>query len=201
MPGLLCRELDGELCPSRMEFDAKASMCLASLGHEEVGTTEIHQRIIELHDSLRPPLHAYLSCLGVSSEHAEDIIQETFLRHLQGRCGDHNLRAWTFRVAHNLSMDHHRSQQRWSVTNDGDSHPAIRERIDARPNPEQQLILAERMKRLANALALLTPKQRHCVRLRSKGLRYREIAPILGITVQRVGELMQRAITVLAAGL
>jgi DNA-directed RNA polymerase specialized sigma24 family protein len=35
--------------------------------------------------------------------------------------------------------------------------------------------------------------------LRAEGLRYREIAGILGVSVQRVGELMQRCITLLGA--
>jgi DNA-directed RNA polymerase specialized sigma24 family protein len=33
--------------------------------------------------------------------------------------------------------------------------------------------------------------------LRAEGLRYREIAVVLGVSVQRVGEMMQRAIFLL----
>ena len=73
----------------------------------------------------------------------------------------------------------------------------IREHVDPRPSPEQQVILNERMRQFENAFAQLTPKQRQCVLLRAEGFRYREIALTLGISVQRVGELMQRSISLL----
>jgi RNA polymerase sigma-70 factor, ECF subfamily len=73
----------------------------------------------------------------------------------------------------------------------------IRERVDPRPSPEQQILLDERMKSFEDAFSRLTPKQRQCVLLRAEGFRYREIAITLGVSVQRVGELMQRSITLL----
>ena len=73
----------------------------------------------------------------------------------------------------------------------------IRERADPRPSPEQQLLLDERMRHFEDAFTQLTPKQRQCVLLRAEGFRYREIALTLGISVQRVGELMQRSISLL----
>ncbi len=156
--------------------------------------------IVDLYDQLRPALHAYLCGLGMTSEQSEDVVQETFLRLVRNNLeldSDCNRRAWLFRVAHNLSMDVHRSQKRSSVPNDDDLHPVVRERADPRPNPERQAILDEQMKRLEMAVGQLTPKQRQCVLLRAEGFRYREIAITLGISVQRVGELMQRSILLL----
>ena len=57
------------------------------------------------------------------------------------------------------------------------------------------ILLIERLARFRAAFAELTPKQRECLLLRFKGLRYRDIAVALGVSVQRVGELMQRAIS------
>jgi RNA polymerase sigma-70 factor (ECF subfamily) len=156
--------------------------------------------IVDLYDQLRPALHAYLCGLGMTSEQSEDVIQETFLRLVRNQLAldsDCNRRAWVFRVAHNLSMDVHRSQKRSSLSNDDELHPVVRERADPRPNPERQAILDEQMKRLERAVGQLTPKQRQCVLLRAEGFRYREIANTLGISVQRVGELMQRSILLL----
>jgi len=158
------------------------------------------QRIVDLYDHLRPSLRAYLCCLGMRSDQAEDVIQDTFLRLVRvGFEGDeaYNIRAWIFRVAHNLSMDVHRSQRRSRPGKEDEPRPLIRERVDPRPSPEQQVILDERMKHFENAFAQLTPKQRQCVLLRAEGFRYREIALILGVSVQRVGELMQRSISLL----
>jgi RNA polymerase sigma-70 factor (ECF subfamily) len=160
------------------------------------------QRIVELYDDLRPSLHAYLYYLGMNTDQAEDVIQDTFLRLVSRRFDQNrqdNLRAWIFRVARNLSMDVHRAQRRWSPRNDDEPHSALRERIDPAPSPEQQVLLEERMKRFEQKFAQLTPKQRQCVLLRAEGFRYREIALTLGVSVQRVGELMQRSILLLEA--
>jgi RNA polymerase sigma-70 factor (ECF subfamily) len=48
-------------------------------------------------------------------EHAEDVVQESLLRALRAyprlRDGDH-LRAWLYRIATNVAIDHHRSRGR-----------------------------------------------------------------------------------------
>ena len=188
------------LLNSCVEADAVTSSCSGLLIPENRPHSGTRKRIIELYDALRPSLHAYLCCLGMSSDQAEDIIQETFLRlvrHLPAQGAEDNLRSWVFRVAHNLSMDVHRSQRRWSFATSDELRTVVRERMDPAPNPEQEVILKERSRRLGDAVAQLTAKQRHCVLLRAEGLRYREIAAALGISVQRVGELLQRAIILL----
>jgi RNA polymerase sigma-70 factor (ECF subfamily) len=157
------------------------------------------QRVIELYEVVRPTLHAYLRSLGLS-DHSEDIIQETFLRlvrYTAERGANENLRAWVFRVAHNLSMDYHRSERRCFRSHETQPSPVLRDRIDPGPNPEQKIILDERLREFEDAFAQLTPRQRDCLLLRAEGLRYREIAVELGVSVQRVGELMQRAISIL----
>jgi RNA polymerase sigma factor (sigma-70 family) len=68
------------------------------------------------------------------------------------------------------------------------------------PNPEQKITLEERKRQFEDAFARLTPKQRHCVTLRAAGMRYRAIAQAMGVSHQRVGELMKRAIALLNAG-
>lgn len=156
------------------------------------------QRITELYKLLRPSLRGYLCSLGVSQHDSEDIIQETFLRlvrHLVQYRSDENLRGWAFRVARNISVDFYRSERRRFRSTE--PHPSLRSRADPAPNPEQRIIFEERVKRFTDGCAQLTPKQRHCVLLRARGLRYREIALILGVSVQRVGELMQCAISAL----
>ena len=164
---------------------------------------ENFQHIIELYDHLRPSLHAYLGSRGLRREQSEDVIQEAFLRlvcHIAERGPDENPRAWVFRVAHNLSMDFHRSERRRSRGKNTEPRPVVREREDPAPDPEQQIILSERARRFRETFAQLTPKQRNCLLLRAKGMRYREIALVMGVSVQRVGELVQRAISLVEAG-
>lgn len=167
---------------------------------ELLADANMRQRTMELYDHLRPSLQAYLCCLGMSLDQAKDLIQETFLRLLTCRLlpgGEDNLRAWVFRVAYNLSMDVHRFHRRWSASEDHESNRTIRRRADPAPSPEQLMILNEKMRLFEDTFSQLTPRQRQCVLLRAEGFRYREIAVTLGVSVQRVGELMQRAISLL----
>ena len=160
----------------------------------------IRQRAIDLYDCLRPSLQGYLGALGMTPDQAEDVIQETFLRFLRYRwpeSTEESQRGWVFRVAHNLSMDVHRFQRRWSINTYDDARTVRRHRVDPGPSPEQQFLLEERRRRVQNAFAGLIPKHRQCVLLRAEGLRYREIAQILGVSVQRVCELVQSSITIL----
>jgi DNA-directed RNA polymerase specialized sigma24 family protein len=62
------------------------------------------------------------------------------------------------------------------------------------------MILGERIRLFKTAFGQLTPRQKHCLLLRAKGLRYREIALEMGVSIQRVGELMQRAISSFEGG-
>lgn len=162
------------------------------------------KKVIDLYDALRPSLHAYLVCLGLTSEESEDITQECFLRllrHLLEERPESNLRAWIFRVAYNLSMDLHRSGQRLQVGSTEDIAFSTAGRVDTGLTPEQQIMNKERAQHLEKAISLLTSQQRHCVLLRAEGLRYREIASVLGVSTPRVAELLQRALLLLAARL
>lgn len=194
------RKIGDAPSPSGTISDAADSNRIEILVSDQILASETRQRIVDLYGDMRPSLRAYLCCLGMTSDQAEDVIQESFLRLVRHRFekdADTNLRAWIFRVAHNLSMSVHRSQRRSTSANGDESRQLIRERVDPRPSPEQQILLDERMKLFENAFARLTTKQRQCVLLRAEGFRYREIALILGISVQRVGEVMQRSITLL----
>lgn len=185
------------------EADSMTSSPVESVSGNARNQRGTSEHIVDLYYHLRPSLQAYLSSRGVSKEHSEDVIQEAFLRlvhHLVERGPDENPRAWVFRVAHNLSMDFHRSERRRSRDSEPEGHPVLSGQVDPAPDPEQEFILGERMRRFREAFARLTPKQQHCLLLRATGLRYREIAVVMGVSVQRVGELMQRAIALVEAG-
>jgi RNA polymerase sigma-70 factor (ECF subfamily) len=50
------------------------------------------------------------------------------------------------------------------------------------------------MRRYEAAVEHLTSQQRQCLLLRKEGLRYREIAMVLGIGASRVPQLLERAV-------
>jgi RNA polymerase sigma-70 factor (ECF subfamily) len=156
--------------------------------------------VMELYDLLRPQLLHYLSTIGLSVGEAEDVIHDSFIRlfdHLVEVKNDNNLRGWIFRVTHNLAMDFFRDRKR--VYDPGaDDEELVDRVIDISFDPEELAIQSEEIRRVADTLKKLTIMQRSAVQLRAEGLRYREIAAILDISIKRVSELIHRALTVLA---
>jgi RNA polymerase sigma-70 factor (ECF subfamily) len=151
---------------------------------------------LKMYDALHAALCRYLRGLGLTIDAAEDVVQETFLR--LARClrdggKINNMQAWIFQVAHNLSMDIHRAHQRSHVEFAAESEPE-QELADPNTNPEWVYLQKEKFRQLRLAMTRLTPRQFRSVLLRAEGLRYREIALILGVSEQRAIHLVKRAL-------
>jgi RNA polymerase sigma-70 factor (ECF subfamily) len=146
-----------------------------------------------LYRELREPLHRYLVCLGLSSDEAQDVIQDAFLslhRHLASGGSRDNIRGWVFRVAHNLARNRQTSYHRRF------GEP-LNLQLDARldeKTPERVVLEKEKFRLLGKAIDLLSEAERECLLLRAAGLRYREISEALGIPTSTVGDTLERAI-------
>ncbi len=152
---------------------------------------------------LREPLFRYLLALGVDSAEAEEVLQETFLRlcqHLASNRQQANLRGWIFRVAHNLARDGYRRRKRRPAQSLHDAQANIAVPADPRATPEEQAIAREQKDQLVAAWARLPANQQHCLHLRAEGLRYREIADVLGVGTSTVAEWVQQALKTLGKG-
>ncbi len=161
------------------------------------GDPVLRKRSIELYDELQAPLHGYLSCLGLQPQEAEDIIQETFLRLFRGLSKgmrQENLRGWVFRVAHNLTLNAHKRSAKALSSDNEQVNRLLESRIDPSLNPEEAVLKKEQLSRIISAVSHLTLQQRQCLHLRAEGLRYREIAAVLGVSTQRVADIVQTAL-------
>jgi RNA polymerase sigma-70 factor (ECF subfamily) len=153
-------------------------------------------RIIELYDELRLPVLRYLICLGMRSNEAEEIVQESFLRAFQqlrlrsdrGQI----LRAWIFRVAHNLAINELKKHNHLSGIGLCTTQ-MVHSILDQAPTVEEQLLEKEKILRLRAAIAKLSARQRQCLYLRAEGLRYREIAQIMGISITTIADSLRLA--------
>ena len=67
--------------------------------------------------------------------------------------------------------------------------------VDPCANPEQQLVEDRRGRRLRSVLAALPERDRQCLYLRAEGLRYREIAKTLDVSLGAVAKSLARAMT------
>jgi RNA polymerase sigma-70 factor (ECF subfamily) len=145
---------------------------------------------------MRQPLFAYLRTLGCEPWHAEEISQEAFLRLLEAQRDGlliQDVRAWVFRVARNQWIDSRRERQRYWTVLPADGALG-RKQSDGLPNPEQELIRGEQIRRISEEVALLPDLQRECMRLRAQGLRYHEIASVLGISMTAAVDHVRRAL-------
>jgi RNA polymerase sigma-70 factor, ECF subfamily len=170
---------------------------LATVDVQKVpGFSAAEQEVVALFDELRERLLRYLLSFSLSIPDAEDILQETFLalfEHLRGgKCRRH-LRGWLFRVAHNLALRHRRSRRNpESGQQSGGRCDELL--ICPAPNPEEQLATGQAEQRLMSVLQALPEQNRWCLYLRAEGLRYREIAEILDISLGSVSAYLERSL-------
>jgi RNA polymerase sigma-70 factor (ECF subfamily) len=127
---------------------------------------------------------------------AEEVTQEVFLslfRHLQLGRSRKNLRGWIFRVAHNLALKRRYANQRSRDTTASDWTIAERQ-FDLSPNPEEHVSSIQRRHRLLAVFHALPDEDQCCLRLRAEGIRYREIAALLGISLGAVSISLTRSL-------
>jgi RNA polymerase sigma-70 factor (ECF subfamily) len=152
--------------------------------------------LLDLYDREQTPLKRYLGMLGVDPETARDIVQESFLKlheHLLARGDQGNLRAWLYRVVHNSARN---KQTSFGARNTGriDDLPPTASPASKDQSVEERLLGEERERRLRQAMEKLSEAQRACLVLRTQGLKYREIADSLDLSVSTVGENVQRGL-------
>jgi len=153
--------------------------------------------VLEHYDRDSLPIRRYLAFLNVDPETAAEIVQESFLKlhqHLLSGGDRSNLRAWLYRVAHNLARNS-RSAGR-SRFNAPLPEPSLGEKefADSSASAEEHMLRAERLASLRRALTMLSPAQRNCLVLRAQGLKYKEVADVLNLSVSTVGENVQRGL-------
>jgi RNA polymerase sigma-70 factor, ECF subfamily len=168
----------------------------ADVGTASHGSSVIEREVIHLFQQFRSPVVRYTLSLGLSLHDGEEITQEVFValfQHLQmGKC-QRNLRGWIFRVAHNLALKRRHANQRLLEQSYSDSERA-EQQPDTSPNPEEQVLSAQRQRRLHAVLEALPELDRACLRLRAEGLRYREIARVLDISLGAVSISLTRSL-------
>ena len=158
--------------------------------------TSLRSIVLDLYDRDHLGLRRYVSFLGVDPETAKELVQESFLRvhqHVLSGGDRTNLRAWLYRVAHNLVRNAQTSARmsRTEYLPDLGTSGEIR---DGGVSVEQEVLATERKARFKAALEQLTAVQRDCLALRTRGLKYREIAEVLNLSVSTVGEHVQRGL-------
>ena len=158
--------------------------------------SRLEREVIGLFDQFRIPLLRFLLSFRISSPEAEDLVQHVFLllfEHLRQGKSRTNLRAWLFGVAHRLALRHraqsYRRSDRYSEMADLSGFADL-----LSPGPDERMELIERRERMLAVISALPEQDQKCLSLRAEGLRYRDIAGVLGISLGSVANSIERAL-------
>jgi len=164
-------------------------------------TTPVEQEVMALFDELRQPMLRYLGSFALPPADAEEIVQDTFLalfQHLRRGKARHNLKAWLFRVAHNLALRRRRDDRRDRQTLSPSTVPTEDAAIDPALDPERRLAAKQEQEKLLAVIDALSDQDRRCLSLRAEGLRYREIAEVLDLSISTVSVSLARSLARIA---
>jgi RNA polymerase sigma-70 factor (ECF subfamily) len=162
------------------------------------GARRLDERTLdEIYDALSPALFRYAFRLLGDRQSAEDVVAETFHRLLlalrAGAGPQEHLRAYLYRIAHNLAMDRRRRDQRRGPEVGLDDLP-----LTGGEDPAQAAERTIAADRARAALWVLTADQRQVIVLKSlEGLTNEEIASSLGKPVGAIKSMQHRALEAL----
>jgi RNA polymerase sigma-70 factor (ECF subfamily) len=150
--------------------------------------------LAEIYDTLSPALYRYAYRLLGEARSAEDVVAESFQRLLLALRGDggprHNLKAYLYRVAHNLVVDRYRRRE---ARGEALNLEALDLPADDDPAQEAAREIARQQARAA--LWRLTADQRQVIVLKYyEGLSNEEVAGVLNKPVGAVKSLQHRAL-------
>jgi RNA polymerase sigma-70 factor (ECF subfamily) len=133
------------------------------------------------------------------AEDAHDLLQDAFLRAYQRLGtfhGGSSFYTWIYRIAVNVALSDRRKRKRgaWRIREDRGSERIETSDDPKRTDPTLPLEQAERDAQVQAALNALAPDHRAVVVLKDlDGLRYEEIAEVLGVPIGTVRSRLHRA--------
>lgn len=154
--------------------------------------------IADLMQKHRHELLRFLSRRISCAEAAQDIFQETFIRYAgySDKSTVENPRAFIFRIAANLAVDHLRSRSRQPLQElqnppeDGDESEGLSLSV------ERTVISQQQLEQLIAALAELSPKCREVfILLKLKHCSYAEVEQRLGISQTMIFKYLTQALS------
>jgi RNA polymerase sigma-70 factor (ECF subfamily) len=146
------------------------------------------------------PLLRYVSRILNSSDAAQDVVQDTFIRCYWVWEGElvpgPPLMSWLYRVAHNRAIDTLRQSNRREAAHEIHSRAVQSEKESHR---NETMGVSEAAERASEVLRTLSLREQQVVVLKVYEDRsYREISDLLGISVGNVGYILHHAMRKLA---
>jgi RNA polymerase sigma-70 factor (ECF subfamily) len=177
----------------------KTSVSFSRLGGDtlqhSLKPSRLEEEVLRMFEEFRDPLLRYILALGLRIHDGEEIVQEVFLalfQHLQAGKPETNLKGWIFRVGHNLSLKQRARGGRLDRLHC--SQAVAENQVHPQLNPEEQFAEGQQRKQLLVEVESFPEIDRCCLYLRAEGLRYREIAEVLNISLGGVSLALGRSL-------
>jgi RNA polymerase sigma-70 factor (ECF subfamily) len=153
----------------------------------------------------RKPIYNFILRFVRDQEHAEDVMQETFLRLIKSADGyerQAKFTTWLYTIARNLCVDASRRAKHRKAASldapssaDEDAAPLIEMMADGQANVDRKAINRELAIRMRKAIDALPEEQREIFILREvSDLQFNEIAVIIGCPENTVKSRMRYAL-------
>lgn len=167
------------------------------------------QAFLELYNRYYPKLFGYLLIQSKQKELAEDIVQETFLKAIQGlksyEYRGASFGAWLFTIAKNTLTSYYRKHNRVHLAEDEELErvsPAIPSSHEALVVKEDQMVIEEKFRVLEKGLQQLSGDERELVTMKYiADLSYEEIAKVykkrpttLAVQMHRILKKLRKSI-------
>jgi len=152
--------------------------------------------LVFIYDQYHLPIYRYIYRQVSDVEIARDLTSEVFLRLLQavqkGNGPNRDAKAWLYRTAHNIVIDHYRRQQHRQHL------PLYEQIVDSGADPVTVAEVRLAATTVQQALNHLTPDQRQVINLKFlSGLSNQEVADVMGKPIGAVKSLQYRALAAL----
>ena len=143
------------------------------------------QGIVALFESQESALLRYAYSLTGRKAVAEEIVQEVFLQ-LHAKWAEvEKPESWLFRSVRNAAFNHLRKSKREVLSDDGETETPSRQ---GGQTPDDLIAHMESLSILRNAIDSLEEQDRELIKLKYfKGLKYKEISEVTGLSMGNVG--------------
>jgi RNA polymerase sigma-70 factor (ECF subfamily) len=157
------------------------------------------EALAAIYDAYYEPLFRYIARRVSDTEQARDLTGELFKRFLQalkdGRPPTTHLRAWLYRAAHNLVVDHYRRRKHRDHLHlqEGPLAP-----LASTADPLATVVAHMQAEQVRAALCALTPEQQQVIALKFlSGMSNKETALIMEKPIGAIKSLQHRALAAL----
>jgi len=155
------------------------------------------ERVVALYEAYREAIYRFLAGHGLEPAVAQEVTQDVFVDlfvTLEKGTQVNSEQGWLYAVAGRAAVDYWRREHR-PIWVELDSEEGVHANLPSHePSPEAEAGNRERLRQVAAGLRKLPKEHRLCIQLRMLGLRYREIAKILGVSTSTVAEWLTSAV-------